>query len=145
MCLAVLAVGVMQVFGVQVGYLCGCTGQTTNLMACQEDVCHSHGDHDENDHPATTVHEMDDEHHENAPCEDHHKHIEIRENLLGTTFRTVSLLPVVVFFDLPMAFHVPEINLLPPEIVSGVAASKPPEYGSPPMPQLVAETIVIRV
>ena len=145
MSLAVVAVGVMQVFGVQVGYLCGCTGQTTTLSACEEDVCHLHVEHDGSDDGSVTGHELEGGHEEDGSSEDHHKHTEIRENLVVTTFRTVSLLPVVVFFDLPMTFHVPEISLLPPEIVAGIDVSRPPEYGNPPMPLMVAQTIVMRI
>lgn len=145
MSLAVVAVGVMHVFGVQVGYLCGCSGQTTTLTACEEDVCHLHVDQDGSDDGSVTGHELEGAHEHGGSSENHHKHSEIRESLVVTTFQTVSLLPVVVFFDLPMTFLVPEISLLPPEIVAGVDVSRPPEYGSPSMPLLVAQTIVMRI
>ena len=145
MSLAVVAVGVMQVFGVQVGYLCGCTGQTTTLAACEDGVCHFHVAHEDGDGNSVTRHEMEGAHEHDGSSENHHKHSEIRESLVVTTFRTVSLLPAVVFFDLPITFLVPEISFLPSEIVAGIDVSRPPEYGSPPMPVMVAQTIVMRI
>ena len=149
MCLAVSAVGVVQVFGVQVGYLCGCTGQTTSLISCLEEVCHSNATPEINQasHQSAEVeqHGAESGSTERFPCENQHKHSEIRENLVVTTLRSLPAVPLVVLFDLPMAFQLPEIAMKVPEMVSGSVLSDPPEYGSPPMPLLVARTMVMMI
>lgn len=145
-CLAVLAVGAVQVFGVQAGYLCGCTGQKSSQVSCQTEMCHPQKDHEDGCGTATSKQVSaklgpDGK----APCGNDHKHSEVRESLVVTNFPLVSALPAMVLFDLPPAFQVPNYSVLVTASLTGRECYRPPEYGSPPMPLLVARTIVMLV
>lgn len=145
-CLAVLAVGAVQVFGVQAGYLCGCTGQKSSQASCLTEVCHPQKGHEGGCGTATSKSASAKlGHDDNVPCGNDHKHSEVRESLVVTNFPSVSALPAVVLFDLPPAFQVPDYTMLVMASLPGMECPDPPEYGSPPMPLLVARTIVMRV
>ena len=130
MLLAVLAVALVQVFGMQAGYFCECTGEKTTVAVCETDCCHPEDDH------ATT----DPDHHEDQD----HQHKEVRGSLILAGLPPVLNPPVAVFFDLPPALQLPDFTALMASF-SEKGNLEPPEYGSPPMPQMVARVIVLLV
>ena len=142
-CLTVLSVAVVQVFGVQAGYLCGCTGQQSSVMQCEGGECHDgpcHGDGSlQNEAAADTGHSGE------APGDHHHRHSELREHLVTSGFPPIAALPPAVLVDVLPGFEVPDFYMLVLAEAPIVERPEPPEYGSPPMPQLVAETIVMLV
>ena len=130
MLLAVLAVALVQVFGMLAGYFCECTGEKTTVAVCETDCCHPEDDH------ATT----DPDHHEDQD----HQHKEVRGSLILAGLPPVLNPPVAVFFDLPPALQLPDFTALMASF-SEKGNLEPPEYGSPPMPQMVARVIVLLV
>jgi len=141
--LAILAMGAAQVLGVQAGYLCGCTGQKSTVETCHADSCHpmqAHEHEDDADSPCGCPEEN-----EQTPTDHDHKHLQAHDTLLVTGFPPLAQLPAPVLFDLPPAFLVPEFAFLTTAVWREVECPDPPEYGSPPMPQLVARTMVMVV
>lgn len=155
--LTVFAVGVMQAVGVQAGYLCGCTGEMTGTADCAGAVCHpllAHGDGcDENfghGHGAMAGNagcEVPGSHDSQKPGQqDHdHKHHEIREPLVATTFPPGTALPPVLCFVLPPVFELPEFVLAIGEPDAVSLLPRPPDDKGPLMCLLVAETTVLLV
>jgi hypothetical protein len=145
-CLTVLAVGAVQAFGVQTGYLCGCTGQKSTQESCRTEVCHPQKSHDDGcgtKSVGASLGKLGLD--QKVPCGNDHKHKKIQENLVVTSFPSTPVLPTVIFFDLPLAFQVPDYTMLVTSSLSGQKCPRPPEYGSPPMPLLVARTIVLLI
>ena len=143
-CLTVLSVAALQVFGVQAGYLCGCTGQQSNVGQCETGDCHSGDCHEETGIKDATGDNCG--HQDDSPGNHHHRHSELREYLVTSGFPPVATLPPAVLVDVLPGFEVPDFfNMLVTSAVPVVERPEPPEYGSPPMPVLVAETIVMLV
>lgn len=144
-CLAVLAVGAVQIFGVGLGYICGCTGEQTSLKNCAVEVCHprtSHGDGCAQDSEIASV---DAEGKNAVPSEHDHEHSEVRESLVLTSLPTAPSVPPLVLYELPEAFALPEATLLAQWASVKMECPAFPENGSPPMPLLVARTMVLLV
>jgi hypothetical protein len=132
-CLAVLAVGVMQVFGVQAGYLCSCTGTVAEENSCHESHC--------------ACPEMaETQEHQEAEHGQPHQHQELREATMLSSAPTGIALPPVVTMDLP-EIRSPRVPLATERSAFRrleEAEPKPPDrHGeSPPMAELVAKAIV---
>jgi len=144
-CLAVLAVGAVQIFGVGIGYICGCTGEQTSQKNCAVEVCHprtSHGDGCEQDSEIATTGTEGKRH---APVEHDHEHSEVRESVVLTSLPAALSIPPLVLYDLPDAFALPGANLLAQWASVKTECPASPENGSPPMPLLVARTMVMLV
>ena len=143
--LAVLAVALVQVFGMRAGYVCGCTGQKSTEAKCETVSCHP-------DEAGTEMAETKDaksncgsESGKGQPQNDQdHQHKEVRENLVVAGLPAVLAPPMAVFFVLPPALQLPDFTALMASY-SEIERSEPPEYGSPPMPQMVARVIVMMV
>lgn len=147
--LAILAVAVVQVFGMRAGYVCGCTGQKSNEARCETASetasCHSDETGSEVGETGATKLDCGSESSHGLPQNDKdHQHKEVRESLVVTSLPPVLAPPMAVFFDLPPAFQLPDFTTLMASF-SEVGRPEPPEYGSPPMPQMVARTIVMLV
>ena len=140
-CLTVLSVAVLQVFGVQAGYLCGCTGKQSNLIQCEGGECHAGQCHGDEALPTESCANTD--HHGGTPGQ--HRHSELRENLVTSGFPPIAALPAAVLVDILSGFEVPDFYMLVTSAALVMEPPEPPEYGSPPMPLLVAETIVMLV
>jgi hypothetical protein len=143
--LAVVAVGMAQVVGVHAGYLCGCTGQRSAQAECEPMLCHPH-QVDLNGCASALETEACSEHDTPEPAQNRHdhSHSEIRETLMVTGVPTALTLPPVVFVELPPVFRTWDAVA---SLTSGggVKRSQPPWDGSPPMPLLVARTMVMLV
>ncbi len=134
--LAAFAVGASQLFGIQSGWLCGCTGEPSPEAYCEPGVCHpvqtccqeNCGDHDQ---------------HSQAPAPEPHEHT-LLTDALDLVTPPVWSSPVVVWFVLPPAFQWDPLPLreLPQP---GRETRKPPGEGNPAMPVLVARTMVMLV
>ena len=142
-CLTVLSVAVVQVFGVRAGYFCGCTGQQSNVMQCEGGECHTV----QNQIVEALPTEMctDTDRPAGMPGENHHQHSELREHLVTSGFPPLAALPPAVLVDVLPGFEVPDFSMLVTSAAPVVERPDPPEYGSPPMPLLVAETIVMLI
>ena len=143
-CLAILAVGIAQVFGMRTGYFCDCTGQRSVQETCQADDCHPSLAHEDDcgtgvAHSACANHD----HGPQSPPADDHKHSEVREALIVTGVPPLLALPTVVFFELPPAFQVPDFAELFGWLTE-IERPAPPGNGSPPVP-LVARPMVMLV
>jgi hypothetical protein len=151
MTLAVFAMALVQVFGVQAGFFCECTGAKSSAPICVAEECHP--EHDSSGVAQKTPllagcccsTEVGTSSRDQVP-EDHpeHPHKEVREPLLITGLPQVLHPPVPVFFDLPPALQLPDFMLLT-ACLPGKISPEPPEYGSPPMPEMVARTIVMLI
>jgi hypothetical protein len=139
--MAVFAMALVQVFGVQAGFFCECTGAKSSAPICVAEECHP-----EHDSPGccgstevgtSSSDQVPEEHQE-------HPHKEVREPLLITGLPPVLHPPVPIFFDLPPALQLPDFTVLT-ACLPGKISPEPPEYGSPPMPQMVASTIVMMI
>lgn len=149
MVLAVLAVALVQVFGMRTGYVCGCTGQKSNLAECKpvSETASCHSDETENEVAGSAAVELDcgsESGHGLPQDEKDHQHKAVRESLVVTGLPSVLAPPMAIFFDLPPALQLPDFTVLMASY-SGIERPEPPEYGSPPMPQMVARTIVMLV
>lgn len=149
MCLAVLAVAVVQVFGMRAGYVCGCTGQKSNAAECKpvSETASCHSDETESEMAENTAAQLDcgsESGHGQTQDEKDHQHKEVRESLVITGLPPVLASPMAVFFDLPPALQLPDFTALMASY-SEIERPDPPEYGSPPMPQMVARVIVMMV
>ena len=141
--LAMLAMGTAQVLGVQAGYLCGCTGQKSTVETCHADTCHPMQDHEHEadaDSPCGCPEEN-----EPSPADHDHKHQQAHDTLLVTGFPPLSQLPAPVLLDSLSAYLVPEFAFLTTALWQAIECPDPPEHGCPPMPQLVARTMVMLV
>lgn len=142
LCLAALAVGMVQIFGIQVGYLCGCTGQVSAIVACEAAVCHPTSDCER----AVTENCADTSDSDSGQeCPDKGDHAEVRAPLIVTQFNGAFVLPLLVLSDVPPALHLPDFDATVLASLLVIEKTEPPEHGSPPMPQLVAQTIVMLV
>ena len=149
MILAVLAVALVQVFGMRAGYVCGCTGQKSNVAECKpgSETASCHSDETDSGGAETAAAQLDcgsESGHGLPQDEKDHQHKEIRETLVVTGLPPVLAPPMAIFFDLPPALQLPEFTALMAS-TSEIEREEPPEYGSPPMPQMVARTIVMLV
>lgn len=142
LCLAALAVGMVQVFGVQAGYLCGCTGKVSQISACETVVCHPSSDCISGA-DSKCASDLNSDSDQKYP--DKGEHSEVRTQLVVTQFSGAFVLPLLVLSDIPPAFHMPDFHAVVLDSLLVVERPEPPEYGSPPMPQLVAQTIVMLV
>ena len=139
--LAMLAVGAAQVLGVQAGYLCECTGQKSTVETCHAESCHPMQAHD---HEADLECTCDcSEENEQTPAD--HKHQQVHDALVVTGFPPLAQLPALVLSDLPSAFLVPDFAWLSTALWQEIECPDPPENGSPPMPLMVARTMVMVV
>ncbi len=151
MTLAVFAMALMQIFGIQAGFFCECTGAKSAESTCVAEECHP--EHDSSGlvekkaallvccGSAEAGTSPTDQAPEDQP---QHPHKEIREPLLITGLPPVLHPPVPIFFDLPPALQLPDFAVLT-VCLPGKISPEPPEYGSPPMPQMVAQTIVMLI
>ena len=149
MVLAVLAVALVQVFGMRAGYVCGCTGQKSNAAECKtvSETASCHSDEAESEVTETAAAQLDcgsESGHGLPQDKKDHQHKEVRESLVVTGLPPVLAPPMAVFFDLPPALQLPDFTVLMASY-SEIERPEPPEYGSPPMPQMVARTIVMLV
>jgi hypothetical protein len=142
-CITAFALALVQVFGVQAGYLCGCTGQQSNAGQCETGDCHPGDCHEE----AATKSATGDNcgQHDDTPGDHHHRHSELRGQFVVSGFPPVATLPPAVLVDVCPGFEVPDFYMLVTSAAPVVERTEPPEYGGPPMPLLVAETIVMLV
>lgn len=146
---AILAVALVQIFGMRAGYVCGCTGQKSNMAECKtvSETASCHSDEAESAGPEAAAAQLDcgsDSGSGQPQNQKDHKHKEVRESLVVTGLPPVLAPPMAVFFDLPLAFQLPDFTALMASY-SEIERPDPPEYGSPPMPQMVARTIVMLV
>lgn len=139
-CLAAMAMGTVQLFGVQAGYFCGCTGQQNVQPKCEPEACHPQNQKIGEDSAQSDCALVGND---QSPID--HDHKEIRDDLDVTSFTPVQSLPALVLYFVPPAFQMPDCTML--SLVCAPAQERPeiPEYGNPPMPQLVARTIVMLV
>ena len=149
MVLAVLAVALVQVFGMRAGYVCECTGQKSNVAECKtvSETASCHSDEAESEGTETAAAQLDcgsESGHGLPQDKKDHQHKEVRESLVVTGLPPVLAPPMAVFFDLPPALQLPDFTVLMASY-SEIERPEPPEYGSPPMPQMVARTIVMLV
>ena len=149
MVLAVLAVALVQVFGMRAGYVCGCTGQKSNVAECKpvSETASCHSEEAESEGTETAAAQLDcgsESGHGLPQDKKDHQHKEVRESLVVTGLPPVLVPPMAVFFDLPPALQLPDFTVLMASY-SEIERPEPPEYGSPPMPQMVARTIVMLV
>ncbi len=149
MVLAVLAVALVQVFGMRAGYVCGCTGQKSNTAECKpvSETASCHSDEAESEGTETAAAQLDcgsESGHGLPQDKKDHQHKEVRESLVVAGLPAVLAPPMAVFFDLPPALQLPDFTALMASY-SKVEQTEPPEYGSPPMPQMVARVIVMLV
>ena len=145
-CLAALATGLAQVLGVQSGYVCGCTGKQSVEATCGTELCHSEEVQSESscsENVAADTNSLIGR--DGSKQLPDHTHRELREQLVVTGFSPIAALPETVLYFLPWAFQSPDYRMLDTVRVEGEECPGPPEYGSPPMPLLVAETVVILV
>jgi len=143
-CFTILAVATVQVFGMRAGYVCGCTGKQSNVEHCEDGECHPHIHHEEASLVTEHGGEDDAEQHGLPGHQDHH-HSELGESLVALGFPPVPALPPAVLVDVLPGFEFPDFLSLVALGVPLIERPDPPEYGSPPMPLLVAETIVMLV
>ncbi len=144
-CLTVIAVGLGQVVGLRAGFLCGCTGERVEKADCAASECHSHDAHEcrFGGNVATSAGES-----QQTPLQgghDDHKHTELRKSLVVTSFPPALSLPPPALFDLPVTYEMPDFSEMLALQCPCIGLLEPPEYGSPPMSQLVAQTIVMLV
>jgi hypothetical protein len=158
MALAVLAVAVVQFFGMSAGFLCACTGEVSAEPVCVTETCHPDkacgtdtagkasadcggGQSANADDGSGKASEP-----VPAPCDGgpDHKHSEIRKALILAGVPPVLASPPVVFFDLIPSFQLPDLTALNAPLEEQECPA-PPEYGSPPAPEMVARTIVLLV
>lgn len=146
--IALLAVMCAQVFGVQAGFFCDCSGIPVGEAACEAschpDLSHQHGcsgemtsTHSDSQQAAPGA--------PDAPCGHQHRHRELRENLeliMAPLAAAVSSCGPAAFLP---TFALPELPLHRADPVLPPGTGDPPETGSPPMPLLVARTIVMLV
>jgi hypothetical protein len=137
--LAVLTVGAVQLFGARIGYLCGCTGEFSQEVACQPATCHSSDAHQELSRRTS----LD----ENSPplCDGKHQHSEVRDTPPMTTMLAGHSLPVPVFFELPEAFQACSYEAIEDNRSERLAWLQPTDDRSPPAALLVACTVVLMV
>lgn len=143
-CLAVMAVAAVQLFGAPAGYVCSGTGQRSIAVECEPVVCHPQQQNDAGGCSSESGSPCRGNHGTESPAHDDHTHSVVLEGLKANVFQSVTALPAANFFVLPPSFQPLELEAL---LVSSVEEEKPevPEYGTPPMPQLVARTIVMLV
>jgi len=143
--LAILAVALVQVFGMRAGYVCGCTGQKSMEAKCETVTCHPDEAATETAESAHAKSDCGSESRTELPqTEKNHQHTEVLENLMATGLPPALAPPLAIFFDLPPALQLPDFTALMASY-SEIERPDPPEYGSPPMPQMVAQTIVMLV
>jgi hypothetical protein len=141
-CLAIVAVGMGQVFGMRTGFLCDCTGQRSSQESCKADECHPGLAHKDACGTEAALEALADHDHdsESAPQREQ-EHREIRETLIVTGVPPLLALPAVALVEclpsLQISGCLPRLAWL-----TGVAPPAPREDGSPPMPLLVARTMV---
>ena len=115
--LAILAVAVVQVFGMRAGYVCGCTGQKSNVAECkpvsETASCHSHETESEVAESQDAKLDCGSDSGSGLPQnEKDHQHKEVRESLVVTSLPPVLAPPMAVFFDLPPALQLPNFTTL---------------------------------
>ena len=146
-CFAVLAVGVGQIVGVREGFLFGCTGERVEKADCETAQCHS--EQPQGYVPVASNAKSLSFHGEGKGAPDHdgqeHKHSELRKAQIVTGFPPVLSLTPLLLFDVPALFEMTGLRELALELSSVTGRMEPPEYGNPPMPQLVAQTIVMLI
>lgn len=151
MTLAVFAMALVQVFGLQSGFFCECTGAKSSSPICVAEECHPGQDSPGLVKNALSLTgccgsmEVGTSSSGQTPEEhEEHPHKEVREPLIMTGLPPALHPPVPIFFDLPPALQWPDFTL-PTAYLPGKISPEPPEYGSPPMPQMVAGTIVMLI
>ena len=140
--LAIVAVGMAQVFGMRTGFLCDCTGQRSSQESCKADECHPGLAHKDACGTEAALEALADHDHdsESAPQREQ-EHREIRETLIVTGVPPLLALPVVVLVDRSPFFQM-SARPAPLTRLTGIDRPVPTEDGSPPMPLLVARTVV---
>lgn len=146
------AMGLAQLLGVSRGFLCDCSDvpKLAAMAACHASECHPHHDHKDGctdelaAGPARTgeaTGELAD------PCGHghEHEHLEVRDALKVTSGSSSLSVPVPVFYDLPPSLQVAASMLPVSGSLSRRARPGRPEDGSPPVPLMVARTMVMRV
>jgi len=139
---AIMALGMAQLFGVQFGYWCDCSHQVIDTAVCDTDTCHpdhagATADRDSRSHPSRPA---------ALPCQnpEDHRH-EKRHHSLDLSHAPPLLgSPPLILFGLPEAFQLVALNRMPADFSKSVCPA-PPEHGPPPMPLLVARTMVILI
>lgn len=139
-CFAVLAVAVVQIFGVKAGFRCDCTGQQTVTAQCDVEC------HPEEVATAGNSGECSDNHGDGNTGKDQHKHKEVKQQLVSSAFPPAYALPEPLCFEVVPVFGMAEILALAEGIpVPVVHRRKPPDLRSESMPVRVARTVVMLV
>ena len=133
-----VAVGMSQLLGVSRGFWCLCTPvpKVVQTADCAPATCHA---------GEASCAEPGAAHDEDHPDEGGHRHHEARESLMTVAVATTVPLPVPVVSELP-----PSVLVAPPCAWTVVQPGHEARLawigdGSPPMPLLVARTVVRRV
>jgi hypothetical protein len=134
-CLVMVAMGLSQLLGVSRGFWCLCTSvpKVVQSETCEPAACHAVESH-------AGEEALIPEHHD--PDGGDHQHHEARESLKTTAVATTISLPVPVVYELP-----PSVLVAAPCEWAFVPSSRATRLfwirdGSPPMPVLVARTMV---
>ena len=150
-CLLMMAMGWAQLLGVGRGYWCECTEVPKRVAGanCAADVCHPLSGHAHSDHGSplpAACDSVDGDAHSGCPdAPDHPRHQEAREPLVSTAAGTVISLPMPLIFDLPPTVVGSWFSEM---VVSMRGRGRLGDWlhdGNPPMPVLVARTMVMRV
>jgi hypothetical protein len=137
--LAVLMVGAVQLFGARIGYLCACTGDFSQVAACQPAMCHATDDHPEVVARASVSQDSA------PPCGERHQHSEVRDTQPMTSALAGQSIPAPVFFELPEMFQVCGFEDIEGDESGRCAFRRPADDRSPPAALLVAGTVVLMV
>jgi hypothetical protein len=144
--LVIAALGMAQLLGVSRGFWCECApvAKLVEAAACVPSQCHPHLDHSDgcHDESAGLAAEHD---HGSGPWEHDHRHQEVRELLKSTAIASVTAVPPPVAYDLPPSMLVERHWDF--SVVQCERDTRPAwvSDGSPPMPVLVARTMVMLV
>lgn len=139
-CLALLAVGVSQIFGIGAGYFCSCTGTVTATTHCQPDACHP--PEDDGCHGCLPDRRSDEG---GEPAgDDSHRHHEVRDPLTVAGSPPSVAAPAVVLYILPPPLQLPASDLRG-EGFSVCGGPDPPGPPQLPLPVIVARTMVMLI
>ena len=137
--LAVLAVGVVQLFGTPLGYLCGCTGDWSQDAVCEPVACH----------PVATTEQGTC----GSPCADNpassdcpqHEHNEVRGTLPMTAAVSLPSLPSPVFLEIPDLLQPPIQEVAASDQAEKVECPRSADDRSPPTAIVATRTTVMLV